>query len=260
MKKIILLIVMVALILIIAVFFSKYPSNKIDAESSLENALWIYSGSTYIDLESDGEFLSVIGNRYVQYYEVRSGTVEQELVDKTFRITNNPAVLNAKDTDNGESIFSQEEWVNVGILVSQNIKSTSPWGFTEELPDYPEEFQELVAELKSFSDSSTVDSDIIALVLAQEVDSTRTQRIKNDPRKFYDFVEIEEVVLEETPSLGKAIFQISRLIPISNEAEFKKINEYHSKSNLQSSGRDFFIIVSDHSYQVEILLTSPNTK
>ena len=262
--KIKLVVVFIALAVLLSGCTTYNATTKID-EIILEDALWIYSGGSfysgspnYIDLQRNGEFLSVIGNQYSHSYLVFSGTAPKELVDKAFRITNTPAVLNARDTDPGEKFLSGEEWINVGILINQNLKSSFRWGFTEELFDYPQEFQELVAELKSFSDSSAIDPDILALITVSEVDSDRALRIKNDPRKIYDFIEIEKANLDETPSLRNAILQISRLVPIKNEAELQKIKEYLNESRLQSVGRDFFITVSDRSYQVELLSASPD--
>ncbi|MFC2032117.1 hypothetical protein ACFLUS_01915 [Chloroflexota bacterium] len=122
-------------------------TSKSHNVTKFDDALWIYIGSLYMDLERNGELLAVRGNLNSGIGEVRTGKLSVYIANEAFDIINTPAVLNARDTDPGEQMLSQSEWVNIGIMVNQKLKPTSPWGYTEEMEDYPLEVQQLLIEL-----------------------------------------------------------------------------------------------------------------
>jgi len=57
---------------------------------------------------------------------------------------------------------------------------------------YDPDFQALLADLKSVAEQQPLDRDIKAFLVAEGVDTQRAQSIENDPRKFYEFIALDE--------------------------------------------------------------------
>ena len=259
-KIVVLLVSLVCLLLVGLPAFAgcvNTSTSKSDNVTRSDDALWIYTGSRYLDLQRNGEFLAARGNRNSGIQEVRTGKLSMDITNKAFDIINTSAVLNARDTDPGEQILSQSEWGNIGIMVNQEVKPTSPWGYTEEIEDYPLAFQQLLIELNALAKTMPLATPgIEAFLFAETVSPQRAQSIKDDPRRFYEFVVLDENDMNSVPVVKNAIQMLSRQIPVYNVPELQKIEEYIKLSNLKSTGKEFFITVSDRSYQLHLLLTN----
>ena len=217
------------------------------------DALWISTNffqktdKLYIDLQRDGKFFS---KREVQgKTEVRFGSLTQDVINQAFKAVDTRGVLNAKDSGEGEPLFSQSEWVKVGMSIDGKTK------FSQSAPieDFPSDFQQLLKDLKLLAEKQVVAQDIKAFIFAELVDSQRAKSIREDPRKFFVFVEIKESDLIAIPSAKNAIGTVGRQIPLRDNAELQKIEEYIKLSNLKSISKEFFITFDGKSYQLQLL-------
>src|SRR5215211_2424035 len=117
-------------------------SRKQKNDSPAVDALWInllsnlrdpgkQPRASYFDLQSDGRFVFAEGDDYSTMKVVRSGILPGKLVRRAFQIVDKPSVLNAHDTDSGEPILSDSDWVSVGLMRGAKVKAIGGWGFQE---------------------------------------------------------------------------------------------------------------------------------
>jgi len=118
---------------------------------------------------------------------------------------------------------------------------------------YDPDFQALLADLKSVAEQQPLDRDIKAFLVAEGVDTQRAQSIENDPRKFYEFIALDESDTNSVPVIKSAVQLLSRLTPVRSDSELQKLEEYIKQSNLKSTGKEFFITITRHSYQLQLL-------
>lgn len=231
-------------------------NKAIETNQNIEkpiDALWVSTNffqktdKLYIDLQRNGDFFS---KREAQgKTEVRFGSLAQEVINRAFKVVDTRGVLNTKDSGEGEPLFSQSEWVKVGIFIDGKTK------FSQSAPteDFPSDLQQLLKDLKLLAKKQEVTKDIKAFIFAELVDSQRAKSIKEDPRKFFAFVEIKESDLVAIPSVRNAISMLGRQIPLRDSAELQKIEEYIKLSNLKSVSKEFFITFDGKSYQSQLL-------
>src|SRR6185503_7131560 len=158
MKRILPLLVCLGHLLIPApVISQQIPTAVRDKPSSVIDALWISILPTrgqfrsYFDLQSDGRFIFAEGDS-ITMKAPRSGIVSKKLVHRAFQIVSKPSVLNAVDTDPGETIFSDSDWVSIGLMTGGKVKKRGGWMYRgEEMKDFPAEFQQLMKELRSIA-------------------------------------------------------------------------------------------------------------
>lgn len=214
--------------------------------------------ATYFDLRRDGTILVVKENRNVNgFSEVRSGKLSRKMTQHVFSVATSKEVLRVRDSESGEQLFSQSEWVMMGLMIDRRV--TDLWEFREELKDYPEKFQQLVSELKSLSKSLPLASDIKAVIFSNRVDMQRAKSIKEDTRRFYDFVVIGKKQLLSLPSLRKAIKIAHRRFPVQERSELESLKLLLKASNLKSISSDFFIEFEGEVYQIELMLKAAIT-
>jgi hypothetical protein len=227
------------------------------AASPSEDSLWVYLMSFqshdtfYFDLRRDGAIFVVKEDRYaLGFSEMRSGKLSREMTERVFSVVTSRDVLDARDTEQGEQMFSESEWVSIGLMRGGRV--TNLWGFREELKDYPEGFRRVVAELKSSSKLLPIASDIKAVIYASPVDAQRAKSIKDDERRFYDFVSVGEKQLSSLPSLRHAIQVANRRIPVRGQSELEALERLLKQSNLKSISTDFFIEYDGEVHQIEL--------
>src|SRR5687768_4825567 len=117
-------------------------SRQQKQESVVVDALWIniipsrmnfppgkYPKVSYFDLQSNGRFVFAEGDDPAFIEIVRSGILSKQFVRRAFQIVDKPSVLNARDTEPGEPIFSDSDWVNVGLSMSGKVKADGGWAF-----------------------------------------------------------------------------------------------------------------------------------
>src|SRR5215213_9142873 len=157
------------------------------ASRASTDSVWIYlmsfqtHDSFYFDIGRDGQIFMVRQDRDAGgFSEARSGQLSRELTERVFSIVTSKGVLDARDTEPGEQIFSDSEWVSLGVLIDERL--TDLWGFREELKDYPENFRRLVAELKSSGKSLPVARSTKAVIHAEPLEARRAQSIREDDR------------------------------------------------------------------------------
>jgi hypothetical protein len=115
----------------------------------------------YLDIQCDGRFLLAKSDKYdFKKREIRSGLLAPEVVRRAFRIITNPSVLNARDTDPGEPMFSDSDWVNIGLMTDGKVQRMGGWAFAEEFKDYPVEFRNLINELKAVAETLPINMDV----------------------------------------------------------------------------------------------------
>lgn len=235
-KTLPLLICLVHLLIPIAVM-SQQPSSdssrKQKTNSRAVDALWIsilpskidfppgkYPQSIYFDVQSDGRFVVAEGDDPTILKVVRSGVLPEKLVRRAFQIVNQPAVLNADDTEPGEPIFSDSDWVSVGLMIGGNVKASGGWAYQEEIKDFPAEFRNLVAELKSIAAKLPQATKIKALLSAGVVDAQRVESIGRNK-----FIGLDEEGLNRLPALKQAILTSRRIIAVEDEAQMSQFAE-----------------------------------
>ena len=238
-------------------FESANGNKTIGTNQNIEmpiDALWISTSffqktdKLYLDLGRNGEFLF---KKHLQgKTELRFGNLTENVVNKAFKILDTRGVLNAKDSGEGEPLFSQSEWIRVGMVINGKLK------FSQSAPieDFPLDFQQLLKELKQSAEKQPVAQNIKAFLTAENVDSQRAQSIKSDPRKFFNFISVSEEELNTAPAIKNAIGALGRQVPVRNTSELQKIEEYIKLSNLKSASKEFFITVAKDSFQLQLLL------
>ena len=231
-------------------------SKTIGTDKNVEkpvDVLWVSTNffqktdKLYIDLQRNGEFFS---KKEVQgRTEVRVGSLTQDVISRAFKVIDTRGVLNAKDSGEGEPLFSASEWVRVGMFIDGKTK------FSQSAPieDFPSDFQQLLKDLKLLAEKQAIVQETKAFVSAELVDSQRTKSIKEDPRKFFAFVEIKESDLIAIPSVRSAISTVGRQILLRDGVELQKIEEYIKLSNLKFISKEFFITFDGKSYQLQLL-------
>ncbi len=209
----------------------------------------------YFDLERNGAILVFrkrvhSGTKGVP--EVYTGVLPQSATRRIFQVITAPEVLNARDSELGEPIFSQSDWANVGALIGDKFKQAPLWGFTEELKDYPTQFQQVIDELKRFANNLPQNKSVKKLVSAALVDDRRANVIRNDPRRFYNILDLTEKDLFEIPALSQARTSLQRMIPIKSEKELQRLLSLMNASNLKGQGESFFLTISGRTYQIQL--------
>jgi hypothetical protein len=205
----------------------------------------------YFDIGRDGQILAVREDgRSFGFSDLRSGKLSAELTERVFSVVTSKEVLGARDTEPGEQLFSDSEWVSLGLLIDERV--TDLWGFREELKDYPEKFRRLVSELKSLSGSLPAARNTKAVIYSRPVDARRAQSIREDARRFYDFVPVGEGQLSALPSLARALRVANRRIPVESSPELETLKAFLKESNLRSTGTDFFVEHGGRIYQIEL--------
>jgi hypothetical protein len=190
----------------------------------------------YFELQSNGKLLMLKGDSEQNMLEVRAGKLPLRLVRRVFRVAKMPSVLYARDTDPGEIMFSDSDWVNVGIVTKGRVKNYIGWAYTEEIKDYPAEFQSLLQELKAKGEMMLKASYIKALVWARAVDSQRVRAIEEDRKVNIRFHLVSQESLKNIHALKQAFYTPGRIFPIKDDAELKKFMELSRAAHPKSEG------------------------
>ena len=184
----------------------------------------------YLDLQSDGKFLFASGYKFGGQKSLLRGTLPRETVLRAFHIVSQPSVLNARDIGPGEPIFSDSDWVSIGLMVDGQVKAQGGWVYQEELKDYPLEFQKLLAELKSAAEKMAGASNIKMLFSAQAVDKRRLKYLDPD-----GFITLDEASLNALPSLRRAIETAHRMVAIEDDGQMRKLAELARQKSQQAA-------------------------
>jgi hypothetical protein len=209
----------------------------------------------YFDLQREGTILVFKRRSHFSSKEESgfySGVLPASVARRIFQVVSAPEVLNARDAGSGEQIFSESDWVNVGAMIGAKFKQAPLWGFTEELKDYPAQFQRAVEELKRLAGSFPKATDVKQLVSADPVNDKRAQAIRSDPRRFYNIIDLPERTVAEMPALKQARANLQRIIPIKSNGELQQLLSLAKESNLKGTGEGFFLTISGKSYQIRL--------
>ena len=218
-----------------------------NAEKPID-AVWIstnfYSNKdmSYMDLQRNGDFFSKKEGRGKT--EFRFGSLAQSIITRAFNVVNTKGVLNVRNP--GGEAFPGAEWVKVGMVIDGKTKS-SP---TTEIGNFPSDFQQLLKDLKPLAEAQPIAQDIKASIFSKLVDSQRVKSLKEDPRRFFTFVEVKESDLATSLSIKIAINILGRQIPLRDSMELQKIENYLKLSNLKSVTKQFFITFEGKSYEL----------
>jgi len=233
-------------------------SRKQRKESPVIDALWInilpsrrdfipgkYPQASYFDLQSDGRFVFAEGDEYSTMKIVRSGILPEKFVRRAFQIVDKPSVLNADDTDPGEPIFSDSDWVSVGLMIEGKVKASGGWAYQEEIKDFPAEFRKLIAELRSIAAKLPYATNIKALLSAAVVDRKRVESIGRDR-----FIALDEERLEGLPALMQAILMSRRMVAVEDETQMSRLAELAKRMNPESAYWGLYTIRGQGFYEI----------
>jgi hypothetical protein len=233
------------------------PSGKQRQAPRVTDALWINilpstrpfprgkpPQAYYFDLQSDGRFVYARGDESERMEVLRSGILSKKLVRRAFQIVAMPSVLKATDTDPGEPIFSDSDWVSIGLMTGKELKAPGGWAYQEELKDFPVEFRELVKELKSIGEQLPEALNIRMLLSAVVVDDQRAKAIGPDR-----FIALDEAGLDELPALRQALSMSRRMIPVE-DSQLKKLGQLAQRMNAQVSYWGLYKIGGKEFYEV----------
>ena len=216
-------------------------SRKQQKDSRVVDALWInikasensplgkFPQAYYFDLQSDGRFVFAEGDDYSTMKVVRLGVLPEKLVRRAFHIVSKPSVVNAHDTDPGEPIFSDSDWVSIGLMLDGKVKARGGWAYQEEFKDFPAEFRELIPELKSVAAKLPQATNIKALLSADVVEPWRMKLIDLD-----HFIVLDEEGLNRLPALRQAVSMSRRMVAVEDEAQMSQFAELARRINPQS--------------------------
>jgi hypothetical protein len=234
-------------------------SRKQKGDSPAVDALWITvvpafkdfgsdkrPPSSYFDLQSDGRFVFAEGDDYSSMKVVRSGILSQKLVRRAFQIVDKPSVWNAHDTDAGEPILSDSEWVSVGLMINGNVKARGGWGYQEEIKDFPAEFRKLISELRSIAAKLPQATNIKVLLSAALVQTKRVELIGED-----HFIVVDEEQLDRLPALRQAIVMSRRMVVVQDEPQMNRFAEFARRMNRESAYRGLYRIQGHGFYELE---------
>lgn len=242
------LIICLACLLIPTAAISQQPLSESTREQKKDfrsvDALWInilpsriefsagkHPQVSYFDLQSDGRFIFAAGDEFSAMKVLRSGVLPQKLVQRAFRIVDKPSILNATDTEPGEPIHSDSDWISVGLMTAGGkVKAKGGWGYREELKDFPAEFRELIGELKSAAARLPQATNIKALLSAAVVDAWRIDLIGRD-----QFIALDEASLDRLPALKQAISMSRRMVVVEDKTQLTRLAELARRMNPQST-------------------------
>ena len=237
---------------------SSESSRKQKQQSPVVDALWIniipsrmnfppgkYPKASYFDVQSDGRFVFAEGDDPAMIEIVRAGNLSKEFVRRAFQIVDKPSVLNARDTDPGEPIFSDSDWVNVGLSMSGKVKATGGWAFGEEIKDFPEEFRKLLAELKSTAAKLPRATNIKALLSASRVEAKRVELVGRER-----FLVLDEVDLDRFPALKQAILTSRRLVAVEDETQMSRLSELAKRMDPKATYWGLYAIEGRGFYEI----------
>jgi len=236
-----------------------YESTREQKEESLPvDALWLnilaskrnfipgkYPQSSYFDVQSNGRFVFAEGDQSSTMKVVRSGTLPEMLVRRAFQIVNKPSVLNAVDTDPGEPIFSDSDWVSIGLMLGGKVKARGGWAYQEEVKDFPAEFRKLIAELRSFAATLPQAANIKALLSAAAVDRKRVESIGRDR-----FIALDEERLDRLPALRQAVLMSRRMVAVEDETQMRRLAELARQMKPESAYWGLYSIREKGFYEV----------
>jgi hypothetical protein len=177
---------------------------------------------------------------------VRFGVLPEKLVRRAFHIVGKPPVLNADDTEPGEPIFSDSDWVSIGLMIRGKVRANGGWAYQEELKDFPAEFRELIRELRSVAAKLPQATNIKALLSAAMVDPKRIESIGRDR-----FIALDEEGLDRLPTLRQAVSMSRRMVAVKDEAQMSRFAELARRMNPQSPYWGLYKIGEHGFYEVE---------
>lgn len=259
MKRILPLLFCMSLLLIatpvIGQQLSSASSVKQTTPSSATDALWISilpslreSGinqqASYFDLQSDGRLFFAAGDP-INLQVLRSGVVPKMLVRRAFKIVGKPSVLNASDTDAGEPILSDSEWVSVGLMKGGKVRAHGGWGYREEIEDFPADFQQLIRELRSLASKLPQTTNIKALLSASAANEKRVGSIGQDR-----FITLDQAALDKLPVLKEAILMSRRIVAVEDETQMSRLTELARQMNPQSKYWGLFKLGEQGYYEI----------
>jgi hypothetical protein len=210
-------------------------AGPVSAQSS--PAFWISvrpglkdSRAFYLDLSRDGTCLfAERRDDMIDATRARLGALPPDLVAEAFEVVGSLAVLDAVDTDPGESIFSSSSWVNVTMMTPDNGNDAPRRGSRAEFDDYPAAFRQLLDDLASRARSLPRADWISGLLVCSRIDTRRAHSIRDDPRGLLQFVVLAGV--DATPTLARALGSPGRVLAVSGEQEVELISGLVRQSN-----------------------------
>jgi len=200
----------------------------------------------YFDLQSDGRFVFAEGDDYSSMKLVRSGVLPPKLVRRAFQIVDKPSVWNAHDTDAGEPILSDSEWVSVGVMIKGNVKARGGWGYQEEIKDFPAEFRKLISELRSVAAKLPQATNIKVLLSAAVVQEKRVELIGRER-----FIVVDEAQLDRLPALRQAIVMSRRMVVVPDDTQMSRFAEFAKRTNRDSAYRGLYRIQGHGFYELD---------
>lgn len=201
--------------------------------------------ASYFDLQSDGRFVFAEGNESAFMKVIRSGVLPEKLVRRAFQIVGKPSVLNADDTDPGEPIFSDSQWVSVGLMAGGKVRARGGWAYQEEIKDFPTEFQRLIGELRSVAAKLPQATNIKALLSADVVEEKRVDLIGRDR-----FIALDEVALDKLSVLKQAVLMSRRMVAVEDETQMSRLAELARRINPQSKYWGLYKIGEQGFYEI----------
>ena len=235
---------------------SSPSSGKQTTHSSAVDALWINilpappkfrqritDQASYFDLQSDGRFIFAEGDPS-NLKVIRAGDIPKMLVRRAFQIVGKPSVFKASDTDPGEPIFSDSAWVSVGLMAGGKVMARGGWAYQEELKDFPQEFQQLIRELRSVAARLPQATNIKALLSASVADEWRVKLIGRDR-----FFTLDQAMLDKLPSLKEAILMSRRMVAV-DETQMSRLTELARRIQPQSRYWAFYTLDEQTFYEI----------
>lgn len=209
----------------------------------------------YFDLQRDGTILVLRQRVYFATKgerDLRLGVLSGSVAKRIFQIISAPSVLEARDTETSEQMDSTSDWVNVGARIGGQLKQAPLWGFTEEFKDYPAQFQQVIEELKRIAETLPQTTDVKKLIVASPVDDKRAQAIRDDPRRFFNIMNLSEKEAAELPAMSQAQRTPWRMIPIKNDDEVQRLLDLAKKASPRSTGGGFFLTIAEKAYEIRL--------
>ena len=228
-------------------------SGEQKKESAVVDAFWInilpirseHQKPSYFDLQSDGRFVFAEGDDPAIIKTVRSGILPKKFVWRAFQIVNKPSVFKARDTDPGEQIFSDSDWVSVGLVIDGKVKASGGWFYQEELKDFPAEFRKLLAELRSVAVKLPHATNIKALLSGGMVEMKRVELIGRER-----FIVLDEEAQDRLPALMQAISMSRRMIAVEDETQMRRLEQLARRLNPQSAYWGLYTIRGQDFYEI----------
>lgn len=252
-KYLIIIIVLIFIIITTGLMFYFYKKSPKNTESIESEVIWIQSNyfkiqdTSYLDVDRNGKIFYEQSND--SKTEVKIGQISNSLTQEIFSSLDTESVINTKYEGEGELLFLDSEMISLYILKNGQVRfANAP------IESFPSGFKNIYKKLKSEANEQPIVTNVKAILSGGPIESDRAEKIKNDSRKFYNFLDLDSVGLENNQSLKQAISASGRKIPVYDTTELNRIDDFISQSNLQCKNNctEFFILFDGKYYQCQL--------